>query len=210
MIHFRETTFAFDGKTVVDRFTLHIARGEHVCLTGESGAGKSTLLGAVVGLALPVAGEIEVDGLRLDASTVQAVRSRVAWVPQEVHLPYETVREAVEAPFHLRVNHGKRLDEGRMLALFDRLGLDRALLGHRMQELSGGEKQRLLLVVACLLDKPILLLDEPTSALDARSRSRLISFLASLDATILAVSHDAELAESFARSVSLAKLRSAL
>ena len=207
MINFLETTFVFDGKTVVDRFSTSIARGEHVCLMGESGAGKSTLLGAVVGLALPQSGAIEVDGIRLDAHTVQQIRSRVAWVPQEVNLPYETVMEAVEAPFALRVNHGKRLDRERMLALFDRLGLERSVADRRMLELSGGERQRLLLAAALLLDKPILLLDEPTSALDAQTRTRLIGLLAELDATILAVSHDAELAAAFHRTISLTKLR---
>lgn len=207
MITFEEVSFEFDGKKVVSGFSEEINPGEHVALMGESGSGKSTLMKALMGLNRLSAGTIRVNGISLDAHSIQKIRNLIAWVPQEVQLPYEYVREAMEMPFSFRVNHQKRFDEQKMFSLFDRLGLEKGVYDRRMQEISGGERQRLMLVLAVLLDKKILLLDEPTSAVDPQTREKMIAFLKELPVTLLAVTHDSKFAEACSRTLFIQKLR---
>ncbi|MEG1586882.1 MAG: ATP-binding cassette domain-containing protein, partial [Bacteroidales bacterium] len=162
------------------------------------------------GLTIPDEGVILIDGQPVNHHTIQQVRSKIAWVPQEIHLPYELVCETVMAPFELKVNQALRLDEARMYKLFHELGLDNTLYQRRMQEISGGERQRLMIALAVLLNKKILLLDEPTSAIDPQTREKMIAFLQSLDVTLLSVTHDLQFAESCHRTISISKLRDLL
>lgn len=210
MIHFQKVSFSFDGKKIIEDFTDVISSGEHVCLMGESGAGKSTLLNSLMGLTEPSEGRIFVDELPVNAQHIQQVRSKIAWVPQEIHLPYEFVYETVDAPFQLKVNQALHFDLQLMYRLFDRLGLEKSLYKRRMQEISGGERQRLMIAIALLLDKKILLLDEPTSAIDPQTREKMIAFLKSLDITLLAVTHDLQFAASCHRIINISKLKETL
>ncbi|MEG0949081.1 MAG: ATP-binding cassette domain-containing protein [Bacteroidales bacterium] len=207
MIRFQKVSFSFDGKKIIEDFTETISSGEHVCLMGESGAGKSTLLNSLMGLTTPCEGEILIDDIPVDSHHIQQVRSKIAWVPQEIHLPYEFVMETVMAPFELKVNQGIRLNEVKMYSLFEELGLEKSLYKRRMQDISGGERQRLMIAIALLLNKKILLLDEPTSAIDPQTREKMTEFLQSLDVTMLSVTHDLQFASSCHRIINISKLR---
>lgn len=207
MIEFKKVSFRFDDRIIIDSFNDSFREGEHIALMGESGAGKSTLMNSLMGLTLPFEGEIVVDNLVLSVQNIQQIRSKIAWVPQEVHLPYDFVREALEEPFKLKVNQHKHFDKGLMQEYFSQLGLDHALFDARMQDISGGERQRIMLISALLLRKKILLLDEPTSAIDPRTRERLISFFSDLKLTLFAVTHDADFARTCHRTIHLDKIR---
>ncbi len=207
MIRFKNASFGFDGKEVISLLTETISPGEHVALMGESGAGKSTLISSVMGLISPHSGSVMVDGQELNHHSVFAIRKKIAWVPQEVQLPYTYVEEAMLHPYQLRVNHSKHFDKEKMYQLFDAVGLDRSVFSRRMFELSGGERQRLMLVSAVLLEKDILLLDEPTSALDSATREKVIVFLRKQQVTLLSVTHDASFADSCDRIIVLTKVR---
>ena len=88
MIEFDNLTFIYDNKPLMQHFTCCIARGEKAVLYGPSGHGKSTLLASVPGFVRPDEGTIRIDGRTLDASTVQQVRRRIAWLPQEFTLEF--------------------------------------------------------------------------------------------------------------------------
>ena len=171
-------------------------------LYGPSGHGKSTLLASVPGFVLPDEGTIRIDGRTLDATTVQQVRRRTAWLPQEFTLPYDTIQELIEAPFRLRANQSQKPTRATVMEHFDRLGLEPELYDKRSIEISGGQRQRIMLMIAALLHKEIVLLDEPTSALDPDSITRVIDYIRSLhEATVLMVSHDARFIDSFDRKI---------
>ncbi|MGL4292154.1 MAG: ABC transporter ATP-binding protein [Bacteroidales bacterium] len=210
MIEFQNCCFAYDGKKIIENFTEFISSGEHVALMGESGAGKSTLLNSLMGLTVPSSGIIFVDGIELNHHHVHQVRSRIAWVPQEVHLPYGLVRETIQALFQLKVNQTIRLDEKRLCILLQELGLSPDVCNRRMQELSGGERQRLMIALALLLNKKILLLDEPTSAVDPQTRLKMMEFLNKQEVTLLSVTHDLQFAQSCHRIIHISKLRESL
>lgn len=202
MIEFDNLTFIYDNKPLMQHFTCCIARGEKAVLYGPSGHGKSTLLASVAGFVVPDEGCIRIDGRTLDTSTVQQVRRHTAWLPQEFTLPYDTVKEMIEAPFELRINQAMKPSRTTVLEHFARLGLETELYDKRSIEISGGQRQRIMLLIAALLQKEIVLLDEPTSALDPDSIARVIDYIRTWhEATVLMVSHDNRLIDSFDRKI---------
>ena len=197
MIQFNNTYFEYDEKPLISGFSVNIARGEKVVIYGPSGSGKSTLVHAILGFVQATQGEIMVNNLPLSPDTITEIRQLTSWLPQDISLPYNTVRDMVLAPFEFKANHSRKPSDQEILAEFDKLGLEHNLLEKGITEISGGQKQRILLLTTVLLRKPILLLDEPTSALDAQSVDLVINYLKSLtDTTIIAISHDQKLINS--------------
>ncbi len=179
------------GRPLLSGFSLALGQGQRCTITGASGTGKSTILRCLLGFAQPAAGRIEVLGHKLDAPGAWAVRRQVAWVAQEPELGDATAREAIEAPFRFRANRGQEAEPAHVAALAERLGLEAELLDQPAAKLSGGEKQRVALMAALLLRRPVLLVDEVTSALDADSRAAVVTCLRELEGTtILSVAHD--------------------
>lgn len=202
MIEFDNLTFIYDNKPLMQHFTCCIARGEKAVLYGPSGHGKSTLLASVPGFVRPDEGTIRIDGRTLDASTVQQVRRRIAWLPQEFTLPYDTVKELIEAPFRLRINQAQMPSRETVLHHFELLSLEPELYDKRSIEISGGQRQRIMILMAALLHKEIVLLDEPTSALDPDSIARVIDYIHGWhEATVLMVSHDDRFINAFDRKI---------
>ena len=186
-----DLSLAFDTGALLESLSLEIAAGQKILMTGPSGCGKSTLLKCFLGLAVPKSGSIAVAGQPLTPTTVWSLRRQIAYVMQEPDLGRGTVRQVVERPFHYHANTHllSRLDK--LNELMDLFGLASDLLAKNVSRLSGGEKQRIALIVAMMLDRPIWLLDEPTSALDAQSRKTLSNYLQSrTDLTALVVTHD--------------------
>ena len=183
----------FGDECVLDRFSCHIEKGSFACITGMSGCGKTSLLKSFLGLAPLAEGSVRVGEHVLDEQTCCAIRRRVAYLPQDLALPYETVGETVKQVMKVG---GVRNMHSSMLLLREnlmKLGLDEELLDKRVVEISGGQRQRLMLAVLSLLDREVWLLDEPTAALDKTSRDYVIEFLLEQQRkgkTIVAVSHD--------------------
>ena len=202
MIQFNNTYFEYDEKPLISGFSVNIARGEKVVIYGPSGSGKSTLVHAILGFIQATQGEIIVNNLPLSPDTITEIRQLTSWLPQDISLPYNTVRDMVLAPFEFKANHLRKPSDQEILAEFDKLGLEHNLLEKGITEISGGQKQRILLLTTVLLRKPILLLDEPTSALDAQSVDLVINYLKSLtDTTIIAISHDQKLINALDRKL---------
>jgi putative ABC transport system ATP-binding protein len=187
-----ELTVRSHERLLFERFSLSLLEGERTTVTGRSGSGKSTLLRCIVGFLSPAEGSIHVKGERVSAATIWRLRCLMAYVPQEPELGTGSVRAILEEPFAYRANAGLQNNLGRIPDLFERLFLSLALLDREMAELSGGEKQRIAIISALLLQREILLLDEATSALDKRARLALAEYLtAQGNITILSVAHDA-------------------
>jgi UDP-glucose/iron transport system ATP-binding protein len=203
-IAIQDLTVRYDGRAVLDRLTLRCAPGEKVVLRGKSGCGKTTVLRCVLGFVVPDEGEIRVEGRAVTSQSVWDVRRRMAYVGQEPDLGAGTVRAALQRPFAYRANEHLRGNLSRVDGLLDRLLLPPAVLDQDIDTISGGEKQRIGLVSALLLDRPVLLLDEAAAALDEESASAMTDLLRSRgDLTVLAVSHDVAWASFADRTVEL-------
>jgi putative ABC transport system ATP-binding protein len=192
MISFKNITLNVHRQTLFDRTSLDIASGDKTVIRGASGSGKSSLLKCTVG-ALPTDdGSVCVDGLVLSADTVAAIRSRIAFIGQEPVLGADNVRDALLLPFHFKAHSGTTPTDERISRLMERLHLSSDILEKPCKRISGGEKQRIAILRALLLNKSIFLADEVTSALDPESKAAVMNELFRPEITLLSVSHDPE------------------
>ncbi len=175
LVELRNVYFAYPSRPdtpIFKGFDLRVNPGEKVALVGPSGAGKSTLFQLLQRFYDPLGGSVLLDGVDLKAADLQALRARIALVPQDPVIFAASVRDNV------RYARPEASDEQVIAAceaafamefikqMPDGLDTD---LGERGLRLSGGQKQRIAIARAILADRPILLLDEATSALDSNS-----------------------------------------
>lgn len=190
-IRIEDLRLGFGDKVLVQDLSLTLDRGERCTVTGPSGCGKSTLLKCLLGFSHPIRGRIEILGAKLDESSVWPLRRKMAWVAQEPDLGDGTAGQALRRPFQFRANRSLTLMEDRLRDLLTRFRLEPAIQDQPLSKLSGGEKQRIALISAALLERPILLLDEAYSALDAESRSAVARYFSGQPSlAILSVAHD--------------------
>ena len=203
----------FDGKRTVvalNGIDLRIARGEIVSLVGPSGSGKSTLLNLIGGLDRPTAGEIRIDGRGLsgisDDELTRIRRDKIGFIFQFFNLlPTLSCLENVSLPLHLR-GWPRPKTEQRARELLDLVQLGQRL-DHLPEELSGGERQRVAIARALSIYPPILLADEPTGNLDTHTGAEILKLIhdlhQQLGSTVLIVTHDASVARSCDRTITL-------
>ncbi len=171
-------SFSYRDKPVLDRLELTLKAGETVALIGANGSGKTTLLNLLVGLETPPPGTVSWNGLDLRELDKEALRRRVAYLPQESLLSQATIAE------NLRMG---KLDASdvELWQAAERAGVAEAirrvegdlgyLLGSEGSRLSGGEKRRLALARLLVRnDADLYLLDEPTEGLDPDSEQDIL------------------------------------
>lgn len=194
-IEFEDVVFSHEGRdTGLNRISFDIPPGSFIGLAGPSGAGKSTILKLLFRFYDPLSGAVRIDGQNIRDVTQKSLRDSLGLVPQEVVLFNDTLR------FNLAYAHPTASDEeilsaaeNAQLSAFIRSlpdGLD-TKVGERGLKLSGGEKQRVGVARAILLDPQILVLDEATSSLDSETEKEVQVALAqaSRGRTTIAVAH---------------------
>jgi len=197
ILNLKDIDLNYGEKVVFEHFNMSADKGEIVCISGESGCGKTSILNAILGFVAVKSGSIVVDDIEMSPATVDKIRQRIAWLPQELALPSEWVNEMVQLPFLLKANRHLKYSKDKLLVCFHIIGLDTDLLDKRVSEISGGQRQRIMIAISSLLDKPLIIADEPTSALDAVSAGKVMHFFrqqAQNGKAILLVSHDKQVA----------------
>src|SRR5437867_6548504 len=202
-------SFGYTSVPVLRDVSFDVASGEFVILLGPNGAGKSSLLKILAGLIQEHSGSAEFCGQPLARLRPVEIARRIAFVPQETHMVFPfTVQEIVMMG---RLPHrafgaflDSRMDTERTIeamALTDTVMLS----GKRFNEISGGERQRVVLASALAQDPEILLLDEPTVYLDLKHQIQFYDIVERLNderrMTIITVTHDVNLAARYARRV---------
>ena len=187
-LELRNVTRRFGRVAALDDLSLDVAAGRRVALIGPNGSGKSTLTRVLMGI-------IEAEGsLRLDGRDGRRDRADLArglaYVPQVAPQFGAGVAEVIRSIGAIR-----RLPEGRVAELAQRLGLDvGAVAGKPFRALSGGMKQKLLIALALAPSSTLLILDEPTASLDAAARQAFYELIGELagKVTVLLCSHRLE------------------
>jgi ATP-binding cassette subfamily B protein len=196
-IAFADVRFSYPTRPesqVLDGVSFRVRRGEKVAIVGPSGAGKSTTFHLILRFYDPASGVVTLDGTPLADVDPQALRRRIALVPQDTVIFAASIRDNVRfgrpeasdveveraAELALAVEFINRLPEK-----FD------TLVGERGVTLSGGQRQRIAIARAILRGAPLLLLDEATSSLDAESETLVKAALERLmaDRTTLVIAH---------------------
>ena len=199
MIEFKDVTFAYNSKNVIDNLNLRIRAGEKIGIVGRSGAGKSTLIQLLLHFYQLKQGEILIDGQNIEDVTQDSLRRNIALVTQDTSLLHRSVAEnikygrpnASDEEMYAAVRKAKA--EEFIPQLTDLRGKSgyAAYVGERGVKLSGGQRQRIAIARVFLKDAPILILDEATSALDSEVEAAIQSSLDDLmqDKTVIAIAH---------------------
>lgn len=209
-VRFRPDTGA-ETFVAVDDVSLAVGRGKTYGLVGESGSGKSTLARIIARLTEADAGEIRIDGERIDTLAgrdLRALRRRIQYVYQSPYRSVDgsnTVEQIVTEPLRAFGEGTKRTRRIAATELLDRVGLPAAALVRHADELSGGQRQRIAIARALALQPEVLVLDEPVSALDVSVQAQIMQLLVDLQAeqglTYFFISHDLGVVRQIAHTV---------
>ena len=185
----------------VNGISFEVRRGETLGLVGESGCGKSTLARAVIGLAPVAAGSVKWQG----QETVIGAQRRLGGLRRGVQMifqdplasldPRMSIAEIVAEPLRTHAPHlGRREIARRVLAMFERVGLNAHHLERRAHEFSGGQCQRVGIARALIGEPALVICDEPVSALDVSIQAQIVNLLRDLQRefalSLLFVAHD--------------------
>lgn len=202
-IEIQDLTFAYADQSVLRGISVTVAQGEMVGILGPNGSGKTTLL-RILSLVLAGKGEVKIQGRAIQSYGRRELSRLVAVVPQENHvsLPYTVAeivsmgRASLHGPFSLEGKKDLEVVRESMRLTDTLLFADRYF-----HELSGGEKQRVIIARALAQEPEILLLDEPSAFLDLRHQIQILGLVQQLNRdqglTVLSALHDLNLAALF-------------
>lgn len=189
---------------------LRVERGELLAIIGNSGSGKSTFLNMLGGLDTPSAGKLFVDGKNLFTMTekqlVEYKRDTVGFVWQNNArnlLPYLSALENIMTPMQFGSEKGRK---ERALKLLDAVGMSHKKAS-RLNQLSGGEQQRIAIAIALANSPKLLLADEPTGSVDRKTADYILDVFRHLNRdegqTIVIVTHDVALSKQVQRVIAI-------
>lgn len=190
-------------KVLISNASFSINKGEKVAIVGKNGVGKSSLLKALLRLHPARQGKVYIDGVDMNEVAEDTLRSLITYVPQDAHLFNDSVLYNIKygAP---KASNDEIIQLSKELGLHEsisRLGEGyMTLVGEQGSTLSGGEKQKIIVLRALLRKSPILMMDEPTASLDKKAESQIFKQLNRYeDITIAAVVHNLDLLKFFDR-----------
>ena len=181
-----------NGKNVFNNVNIDIVRGKKIAIVGDSGSGKSTLVNIICGLLRSSAGTHQLNGNDCEYDEYKRMLSgTVGYVSQKPFLFNATIAENIS-------NFGE-IDNAKVKKVLTMVQLDEFaevansfIIGENLNNLSGGQAQRIAIARALYQNSQIIILDEPTSALDQKNTDIVNNIIFDLDATIIWISHDIE------------------
>ncbi|MBZ7649377.1 iron efflux ABC transporter ATP-binding subunit FetA [Klebsiella grimontii] len=183
--------FQADGVTILNEINFQLRAGEFKLITGPSGCGKSTLLKIIASLQSPTSGSIFFAGKDINDLTPETYRQQVSYCAQTPALFGDSVYDNLIFPWQIRQ---KQPDPKALVADLARFGLAKNTLEKSINELSGGEKQRVSLIRNLQFLPQVLLLDEITSALDESNKKNVNEIIhryaSEKNIAVLWVTHD--------------------
>jgi len=201
MIEVKDLCFSYGKKPVLSGVSFSAQAGECVAILGNNGAGKSTLVTCINRILTPDSGEVLIDGISVDSMNRNDLAKTVAYVAQKNQAYSCTVFDSLmmgRKPY-IKFAAGRE-DMEICAAMIKRMNLEDYQL-RRLDELSGGELQKVLLARALVKQPKVLLLDEPTSNLDPKNQYESMAMVRQVakenNITVLIVLHDLNLALRF-------------
>ena len=210
MLKIRSLTVGYGEIEILHEVTLDVIAGEVVSLIGPNGAGKTIMMRAISGVIPLISGSVSVNDQDLSVTPVAERARLLAVVPQARKLtPEYTVQQAVmmvRTPYLGWLGNPSHTDIEKVGWAIDRTGISK-LAHRRVDELSGGEQQLVLVARALAQDAPVILLDEPTAHLDLRHQSTILDLVQGLaresNLAVLMSLHDLNIVSIFSDRIAL-------
>lgn len=185
-----------ERKKVLSDINLEIFKGQRVGFIGTTGSGKSTILDIVMGLLSPLNGSLYIDNILVTSKNLQAWRSHIAHIPQDVFLSDATIYENIAFGVPKEEINRDRVTKSAKMAMISNsidsweLGYD-TTVGEQGVRLSGGQKQRIGIARAFYKNSDVFVFDEATSALDQKTEEQVIDSIQSIskEITVLMIAH---------------------
>lgn len=202
MLRVTNLTGGYGGEDIVRNVSFHVQKGEVLGILGPNGSGKSTLLKLISSVLSPSTGTVEIDGQLLDTYSPKAFARKVAVLPQlHMHAFSHSVRETVELgryPYQSGLfSSWSQEDECAVQEAMASTAVSH-YENQSIDQLSGGEQQRVFVAQALAQQAPVLLLDEPTNHLDIAHQQQLLDTIRKevkeRELTVISVFHDINLA----------------
>ncbi|HEM8210279.1 TPA: iron ABC transporter ATP-binding protein FetA [Providencia rettgeri] len=183
--------YSIEEKTILDNVQINLQAGDFKLITGPSGCGKSTLLKIIASLISPTQGTIQFQGKDINTISPETYRQQVSYCTQTPTLFGQTVYDNLVFPYQIRK---LPLNKEKVISDLHQFSLHESILDKGINELSGGEKQRISLIRNLQFLPQVLLLDEITSALDEENKIIVNEFIHHLTSDkkigVLWVTHD--------------------
>ncbi len=191
MLELKDINLHFGSQPLLKDLSVKVPSGGRLLIEGESGTGKSTILRLILGLVRPDSGTVCIEGEVLNHRNVWAMRRKMAYVSQDMQLGRGRVEAFIREIFSFKQNQDLSYSREKAVELLEHFGLPESTLEADLENLSGGELQRVAIIITLLLQRKIYLLDEITSALDQNLKSLMVEHFTGLEhATLVVVSHD--------------------
>ena len=190
LIDIKNLSLGYDGNIVLKNVNLKIEENDFICVVGPNGSGKSTLIKGILGLIKPISGTITFNNLK---------QNFIGYMPQETKVDSNFPASVLEIVLSGTLNKKSRslfyTKEDKKLAIKNLkiLGIEN-LKNKHFSELSGGQRQKVLLARSLCATSKLLILDEPSNNLDSKSKKNLYDILKNLNKnyniTIIMITHD--------------------
>lgn len=190
-------SYSYGGSPAVEDVSLCVEQGTFVGIIGPNGSGKSTVLKNVYRALTPDKGTVRLDGQDVSKLSHRASAVKMAVVGQENEVPFDFTVEQIAAmgrsPHKRLFDFDTPRDRAIVHHALEHMGMEQ-MAERNYRQLSGGEKQRVLLARAMAQESDLLILDEPTNHLDISCQLQIFDFIRRLHVTVLAAIHDLNMA----------------
>ncbi len=190
MIEIKDISLKLGEKQIFSDLNLSIKKGEKIILNAPSGKGKSSLLKIIMGFVQADSGDVMISEKLLTPKNIKEIRAKIAYLPQDISLPKMKVEEFIRSVLNFESNKSIHYKKEKVEEMLVALMLPKDILNQDTGSLSGGEKQRIGILIMQLLNREIYLLDEITSALNSELKKFIADYFLKMEQTIIVVSHD--------------------
>ncbi|RJP86506.1 MAG: ABC transporter ATP-binding protein [Desulfobacteraceae bacterium] len=209
-VHAEKLSYAYDGLQVLNHVSFTVRRGEFFIVIGPNGSGKTTLMRIIAGLLHPDKGDLSINEQPIHKYKRKSLARQIAFVPQQMPTDFPFIVSDVVL-FGRAPHMGTFGLESRGDVAFADQAMAFTEVGHlakrRIDQLSGGECQRVFIARAICQNPDIIVLDEPTASLDIAHQLRIMDMMEKMkrekNATVIMVSHDVNLAAMYADTLLL-------
>ena len=200
MVEIKNLSYKTKDKIILDNISIKFPEKKFIGIIGPNGAGKSTLLKNIYGVLNPSSGDIFIDNKNIKNITGKERAKKIAVLSQEDREDFDfNIEDIVKTgryPYKNIFENYSKNDKEIALKMLKKVGMEN-YVGRSFKELSGGEKQRVLIARALAQDTPILILDEPTNHLDIGYQLQLLHLIKHLDKSVISALHDLNVASLF-------------